>query len=311
MDSGDPDDSARAGTWLDFDFSTFDSGTVTIESLDVLDNEESNTFVKLYEGGVNGTLLQSIPLPNTGDNGLENVDIGVSGVDFMRITLNGSGAFDNIVVSTEPTGAPTPTPTPSPTPTFTPSPTPVNLLNSVIDFEGMTVGAIVSSLSTSSGMSGDTVSGSISVFGSEPTFPGTNAAMIFDATCPGYCSGGDTDLDKPELGKIIIVSEDMDSGDPDDTARYDAHLDFDFSTFGPGTVTVDSVDVLDIEQTIAKIDLYEGGEGGTLLQSITIPQTGDNGLATVPVGVSDVDFMRVTLHGSGAIDNIAITTVQE
>ncbi|HJW90903.1 MAG TPA: hypothetical protein VJ436_09730 [Anaerolineales bacterium] len=189
-------------------------------------------------------------------------------------------------------------------------------VNSVIDFEGLAEGAIVSSLSSGNGISGESVTGQVAVFGLNPVFgSGTNAAMIFDSTCPtgntpADCSGRDADLFKPELGKILIVSEDLDSSDPDDSDAAKQFFELDFSGFGLGKVTVDSLDVIDIEEAqnpgTAKVDLYSGGPGGTLLGSVKIGDTGNNGVKTVQIGVSGVDFMRVRLNGSGGIDNLRL-----
>ena len=187
---------------------------------------------------------------------------------------------------------------------------------SVIDFEGIPEGAIVSSVYSGYGVSGDIVSESISVHGLTVQFgPDVNTAMIFDATCspggtPADCkgSGEGGDLFKPELGNVLIISKDLDSSDPDDADWEGSFYEFDYSGFGSGTVIVDSIDVLDVEDDEggAEIHVYSGGKDGTLLKVVDIPFTGDNGLATVPVGVSGVDFMRVTLNGSGAIDNVRV-----
>jgi hypothetical protein len=88
---------------------------------------------------------------------------------------------------------------------------------STIDFENLAEGAIVSNVAYGAGISGDPVSGSVAVYGSNPFFPNTNAAMIFDSACPGGCSGQDNDLYWPHSGKTLIVREDMDSSDPDDS----------------------------------------------------------------------------------------------
>jgi hypothetical protein len=187
---------------------------------------------------------------------------------------------------------------------------------SVIDFEGLAAGTIVSSLSSGNGISGATVSGEIQVFGFNPRLKASpNAAMIFDAACPPEgtpeaCTGHDSDLFKPELGNVLIISKDLDSDDPNDADYRQTYLEFDYSGWGPGKVTVESIDVLDIEDFQSTrgtaIQLYSGGAGGTLLATVPIPHTGNNGLVTVPVGVSGVDFMRVVLNGSGAIDNLNI-----
>src|SRR3990172_8336971 len=65
---------------------------------------------------------------------------------------------------------------------------------STFDFEGLAEGAFVNSVASGAGISGDPVDGSVAVFAYNPFFPGVNAAMIFDATCNGGCSGGADDL---------------------------------------------------------------------------------------------------------------------
>ena len=65
-----------------------------------------------------------------------------------------------------------------------------------------------------------------------------------------------------------------------------------------------SLDALDVEESGGSIELFSGGPGGTLLAAVTIPTSSDGGLVTVSLGVSGVDFIRVTLAGSAAIDNI-------
>jgi hypothetical protein len=190
----------------------------------------------------------------------------------------------------------------------------------VVDFEGLAAGTLVESLSAGNGISGIPASGEIGVLGFNPRLElrfgsGTNAAMIFDATCPPdgtpeSCSGGEKDMYKPELGNVLITSLDMDQSDPDSAGNPGIYFEFDFSTWGSGAVTVASLDLFDIEefQTAINptIDLYSGGPGGTLLASVPVPTTGDNGLQTVQIGVSGVDFMRVTTNGSGGIDNLKL-----
>ncbi len=178
----------------------------------------------------------------------------------------------------------------------------------VIDFEGLAEGTIVSSVASGAGISGLSVPGSVTVFGDSPAFPGSNVAMVFDATCANGCSGGDDDLMRPELGNILIISEDLDSGDPDDADLEGAFYQFDFSGWGPGVVTVERISILDVEDVEggARVELYAGGPGGTLLATVPLPNVGDAGFATVDINVSGVDFMQVTLNGSGAIDNIEI-----
>lgn len=177
--------------------------------------------------------------------------------------------------------------------------------SATINFEGLAEGAIISSVSSGNGISGDTFSGSVKVFGSNPLFPGVNAAMIFDGTCAGGCSGGDNDLNFPALGNILIVSEDLDQSDPDDADLKGAYFTFDYSGFGPGKVTVQSLVVGDVESSESNGNVKLFG-GGVLLATVPIPVTGDGNYTTLAIGVSGVDFMRVNLKGSVAVDNVKV-----
>jgi hypothetical protein len=191
---------------------------------------------------------------------------------------------------------------------------------STIDFEGLAEGMIVDSVSHGAGISGFDATGLVTVFGFNPDHA-TNAAMIFDATCtpggtPADCSGGDADLFKPGQGNVLIISEDLDGSDPDDADNGNEYFDFDFSGWGSGVVTIGTMvlDILDIEfnqgELPAQIELYTGGLGGVLRQVIPLEDVGNNGLKTIEIAanVVGVDFMRVTIGGSGAIDNIRIAT---
>jgi hypothetical protein len=184
----------------------------------------------------------------------------------------------------------------------------------VIDFEGFSEGDFVASVSSGYGVSGDAVSGEIAVRGFNPRFGlDVNAAMIFDATCqpggtPADCSGGGYDLFNPPEGNVLIVSGDLDQSDPDDDARPGAYVYFDFSSWGPGSVTVESVDVQDVdveEVGDAYIQLFAGG---SLINEILIPDTGDVGWETVTVGIAGVDGMLVNTNASGSILNVRIST---
>ena len=174
-----------------------------------------------------------------------------------------------------------------------------------IDFEtGLSEGETVSSVSCGTAMTCTADPGGfVGVFGdsADPGIPG-NAAMIFDAECAGGCSGGDVDLNFPGHGNILIITEDEDAGNPDDADLVGAFFEFDFSTWGPGTVCVDSIDVGDVEaqETGAKVELFPGPT------VVNVPDTGNNVIVTQAINVCGVDLMRVTLNGSGAIDNIEI-----
>ena len=192
--------------------------------------------------------------------------------------------------------------------------------SSVIDFEtGFSAGDTVATLSVGNGMTGAAL-GTVSVMGTNPDLTG-NSAMIFDATCGGQtvsigdpafeaslCSGDDWDLYLPSLGNTLIITEDGDASDPDDAINGRAFWTFDFSSWGPGTVTVDSFFAADIDdpfQTAASASFFDAD--GNLISKVGIPVTGDNAGTTVNVGLSGVRSMVVGLSGSGEIDNIQLT----
>lgn len=189
----------------------------------------------------------------------------------------------------------------------------------VIDFTGLPKGLIVYSLSDGNGISGDPIPGTVSVNGFNPKFGvGTNAAVIFDGTCngsPTTCTsnGDDADLYFPDLGNFLIIDirlGDRDGDglvdDPNDDDRVGMYFEFDFSGYGPGKVTVDSFTVADVEaiEDNAHAEFYSDGN---LIAVVPIGETGDNQYATVPVGLSGVDFVRITLNGSGGIDNFQVS----
>ena len=188
-----------------------------------------------------------------------------------------------------------------------------------IDFEGLPAGTVVNSVSSGAGISGDAIAGSVSVFGdsANPALS-TNAAIIFDAACGGLaatCSGGDADLFKPALGKVLIMAENLVDANadgiidnPDDADLRNAPFSFDFTAFGPGAVTVESIDVMDVEASVEQPAFVQLYNGAALIDTVEVPVTGNNGVVTVPIGVSNVTRMVVTLQGSGAIDNIRVST---
>jgi hypothetical protein len=183
-----------------------------------------------------------------------------------------------------------------------------------MDFEGLPEGMIVSRLASGSGIAGDTVAGSVAVFGDRaPVGDGsTNAAMVYDAACggggPANCSGGEDDKFKPMLGKALTVAySNADKNgdglaDAPDTAGAGGMLRFDFTGFGNGTVTIRGLDVLDVEHG-GWIRLFARG---TLVGTVRFGATLNNGLATVVIGHSGIDRMDVALHDSGVIDNVRL-----
>jgi hypothetical protein len=188
----------------------------------------------------------------------------------------------------------------------------------VIDFESYSRGTI-SEVSSKNG------AGPVKVSAVNPRFPDRNAAMIFDSAVP---TGQDFDLGTPHqdfggpgigiggqrgsqyenntaLGKVLIITEDFDSNDPDDADVRESYFDFDFSALG--TVSVYSMHIMDVEvsENTANV-VFFGSDGTAIGNAYGLPKVGDNGVYnyTFGQGVAGVAKMRVNIHGSGAIDNI-------
>lgn len=188
----------------------------------------------------------------------------------------------------------------------------------VIDFENIPPGTIVDRLESGKGISGDPIPGFVFVNAFNPDLGNVNAAMIFDARCPpgvpSACSGNDADLFNPSFGNTLIISEDLDTTDPDDADVPGSKIGFEYLNLGDGSgAYVESLEVQDIEEDQgeledAKIIFYEGGLGGNIVGQVDIPHTGNGNTALVPVGVANVDAMEIDLAGSGTINNIRFLT---
>lgn len=130
----------------------------------------------------------------------------------------------------------------------------------------------------------------------------SNRAMIFDSANP---TGGDDDLASATQGNVLIISEDLDSSDPDDNAGGGTFF-FDFDA----PSTVDGITFLDTEEPTPVIRLFDEN-GDQIGEDLFGPVTSDGGMATQAIGVEGVAQMTITLQGSGAIDDIAFTVPNE
>ena len=179
-------------------------------------------------------------------------------------------------------------------------------LTATVDFEGIAPGTTIASLASGNGVSGDAFPGSIVVLGDNSAQHVVgNAAMIFDALCGGDasgCTGNDTDLFAPELGNVMIISEDLNGANPDDNGGG-GWLDFDLTGFGDGVFTVSNANIVDTEGG-GRIDFFNGV---TLLSTIALPELADGEQALVPFSVDGVTNFRVYITESGAIDNINLS----
>lgn len=118
-------------------------------------------------------------------------------------------------------------------------------------------------------------------------------AMIFDSAHP---TGGDHDLRTDNLKKVLIISEDGDSHDPDDEADGGKFM-FNFD----GEAKVKSLTFLDIEEG-AWIKFFD--DDGKLIKQLDISGQGNNEQFAAHFNVDGVASMLVILNGSGAIDNL-------
>jgi len=199
---------------------------------------------------------------------------------------------------------------------------------SVIDFDTpeLSGGDIVYTAYSADGI------GPVVVRGINPRFGSSeNAAMIFDSNKP---TGRDPDLCTPHrdfggkgrgeggkhgsayenkysLNNVLMVSENLNPDNPDDEGRHKgAELIFDFSKVrrNYNSIVVQSIDILDIEQTqngeVASVEFLD--EDLKVLKEIQFPVVGDNGYARVELPyVPFVNRIVVRFTGSGAVDNIA------
>ncbi len=285
-DSNDPDDNSGGGTLI----FTFDHD-VHVERVQVIDIDEGAAGqVTAYDAG-GSVVLASAMLDNRGNNSVQTVQLGASGVRSLEIEFPGSGAVSQIVFCDESACIPD------------------------IDFETraddpdqpLFAGDII-----------DGVAGALPqtvVASHNSCFP----AMIFDSANP---TGGDSDLGTPNLdfggpgigagggsgqagensaehGNILIISEDGDSLDPDDRAAGGTlTFTFDDPTYVAG------VEILDIDgnETCGTITTFD--EGGVVITSQPLANLGDNSFQAVTVDVGAVKTMEVYFQGSGAVARV-------
>lgn len=185
-----------------------------------------------------------------------------------------------------------------------------------LDFNTLPVGARVASLTLEQGITGTGISSAflglsgenvVHVSGQRRDREGdSNHAMTFDGECGGDasgCSGNDDDLFEPGQGNLLIVSQDGDGSSPNDN-HEGGHVDIDFSDFGSGRVSVTSVSVFDVSHSGATVALYADGEK---LEEVPIPRGGTGEKATVDLNTSGVDFVRISVKDSFAVDDLSFT----
>lgn len=108
------DDDNRDGLFetMTFDFSSV--GTVTAQSINIIDVEESEEkesgWVILYD--VNGVEIKRYPFFETWESGVQTIGLGnTPGVEMIKLEINGSIGFDNLRFCVTPPPPPPPPPT--------------------------------------------------------------------------------------------------------------------------------------------------------------------------------------------------------
>jgi hypothetical protein len=134
----------------------------------------------------------------------------------------------------------------------------------------------------------------------------SNTATIYD-TSAGHTADPDLNA-QPAQAEVLIIEEDFDDlfgdGVPDD-CEVGGTLTIDFSDVAPGTVTLVSLRLLDIDAVGNTIDLF-GPNDTPITLGIPAPVTGD-GTITLPINLGPtfgVTKVVVNLVRSGAVDDI-------
>lgn len=194
-----------------------------------------------------------------------------------------------------------------------------------IDFEDFDTGMIVSEITTGS------CDGVIGLFGTNPDFPGQNTAMIFDSSDP---SASDPDLGTPNnayggpgisvdgpqesnqraLGKVLIISEDLNSDDPDDSYVRGSVYEFDFNGYAGGEVIMYSFLMIDLDGDTKGdgtfVRLLDKDDNILLTKEIFPGE--DNAVQRVDLEeTAGVSKLIIELNNSGAIDELEFSCQQE
>ena len=281
-DTSDPDDNGSGGSLI----FTFDH-PVRVDGIKILDIDEGMAgTVKAFDAA-GGMIGSTGMLNNLGNNSVQTLALGFSGVRRLEVTFPGSGS----VAALE----------------FCES---VCLPN--LDFETDGAGT---ELTTGQIIDDEWAALGITVSTGDPSHP----AMIFDSANP---TGGDADLGTPnadfggpgvgsggaagaagensrDLGKVLILSEDGDSSDPDDNGNGGT-LTFTFDR----EVFLASVEILDIDGPEAMGTVTAFDAGGNPVASADMANLGNNSVQTVTLDALGVRRLEIMFPKSGAVGEI-------
>jgi hypothetical protein len=123
--------------------------------------------------------------------------------------------------------------------------------------------------------------------------------MLFDSQNP---TGDDFDLGATDLGKVLIISEDGNSSNPDDNAAGGMiRLDFE------NPIQVDSLGLLDIEEAGGSITFYD--QNAAIIDTVEIVGAGDNLPQELTFDLENVASLEINLAGSGALTELNFSDV--
>ena len=119
-------------------------------------------------------------------------------------------------------------------------------------------------------------------------------AMLFDTN---NTTGGNFDLSAQNLGNVLIISEDGDSRDPDDSAAGGT-ISFEFEKLAKVT----GVGLLDIDERGSTISFFD--DDSSLIKTVEIENLGNNSFQELALDVEGVARMDINLAGSGAVTEL-------
>ena len=137
---------------------------------------------------------------------------------------------------------------------------------------------------------------------------GNRDLILFDADCNPSCTGQDPDLELPGEGNILIISEDNNSSDPDDS-RFGGAVLVDFL---PPVVNLNNL-VIDFSDNNNQapgdsfaLAIFQGEVVGLF---DFVAGLGDNNLQTANFGDIEVDQLLISIDSSGGIVSLEFTPV--
>ena len=138
-------------------------------------------------------------------------------------------------------------------------------------------------------------------YGVEFSTSSESGLMLFDTN---NITGEDFDLESTDLGNALIISEDGNSEDPDDSAAGGT-ISVEFEDL----VSVASIGLLDIDEPGSSLTFYD--ENDSPIETVEIDTLDNNSLQEVPVDLDNVASVDIDLAGSGAVTEINYSTARK